>query len=362
MYHYYAEISSKTIGASVFFVSELGFLKTREGKETFLFFVALVALHVAGTLGYMFIEGWSFLDSLYMTVITVSTVGFKEVHELSDPGRVFTMGLIGLGVGLVMLALTSLAGKVLARQVFWVFERKNMQEKIDAMVDHIIVCGYGRLSRVACEELKHADSEIVVVDSSPERCEEAEREGFLVHRGDATLDETLIGAGVKQAKSLVTLLPSDSDNLYVVLSSRESNSGLFILTRAENEVGERRLKQAGANRIISPYRIGGQKIAGGLLRPYVTDFLDLAASSVYGDLQIEEIKVPAESKLNGLKLSETDLRQKTNIIIAAMISQEGVTTFNPAGDAVVEGGSTLIGIGRKDDFRGVESLILEKKA
>lgn len=332
---------------------------SQELSEIALLCFAVFTVLSLGTVGYMFIEGWSGFDALYMTVITLSTVGFEEIHPLSTGGRIFTILLIGIGVGLVMLVLTTLASKILARQLTWVFQRRRMEEQINKLQEHTIVCGFGRLSRVACEELQRAELKLVIVERDPQRCEEAEKEGLLVVKGDATLDEVLHQAGITRAKSIISLLPSDSDNLYVVLSSREINPRVFITTRAESEVGERRLKQAGASRITSPYLVGGQKIAGAVLRPHVTDFLDLASSSRKGDLQIEEICIPPGSQLVGKRLSETSLRTETNVIIAAIISHTGETIFNPSGNAVIHENSTLIGLGAKHDFAKLENMVIE---
>lgn len=335
------------------------FFDSQEISEILLLCGAVLSVLLVGTVGYTIIEGWSYFDALYMTTITLSTVGFAEVHELSTAGRVFTIFLICVGVGLVMLVLTSLASKILAKQLTWIVERRKMQEQINKLQNHIIICGFGRLSKVACADLQHAGVNLVVVEKDIDRCEEAERDGFLVVRGDATFDEVLTHAGIARAKGIISLLPSDSDNLYVVLSSREMNPEIFITTRAETEVGERRLRQAGASRITSPYLVGGQKIAGAVLRPHVTDFLDLAASSIRGDLQIEEICIPSGSLLVGKQLAETSLRTDTNVIIAAIISSEGETTFNPSGTAVIEENSTLIGLGAKSDFAKLEDMVIK---
>ncbi|MCB0311092.1 MAG: TrkA family potassium uptake protein, partial [Bdellovibrionales bacterium] len=177
----------------------------------------------------------------------------------------------------------------------------------------------------------------------------------VVLEGDATLDETLMSAGIKRASRIVSLLPKDADNLFVVLASRELNPATFILTRADDEVGEKRLTKAGANRVLSPYLVGGQKIADGLLRPYVTDFLDLTSSS---DMMIEEIRIPAGSPVVGCSLKKAAIRQKSNIIVAAMIDAGGNMTVNPSGDTVLSDGATLIGIGSKSDFVSLEKMLI----
>jgi voltage-gated potassium channel len=233
-----------------------------------------------------------------------------------------------------------------------------MRDTIRQLRDHTIICGYGRLSRIAGRELRDAGVPVVIIEQNDEHALEAEDNGFLVLRGDATTDEALLEAGIERASRLVTLLPKDSDNLYVVLTSRELAPNLFIISRAEQEVGEKRLTRAGSNKIISPYRVGGQKIADGILRPYVMDFIDLAVSSSSGDLQIEEIKIPDASALVGATLQDAALRQKTNVIIAAIISKTGEMQFNPSGATVIEASSTMIGLGFKKDLAALEQLLL----
>jgi voltage-gated potassium channel len=236
-----------------------------------------------------------------------------------------------------------------------------MLEIIKNLNEHTIFCGFGRLTKIAAYELKQADGEtLVIIDSNPDRVLEAREEGFLVVEGDATSDEVLTEAGIMRAKRLVTLLPKDSDNLYVVLTSRELNPNLFLLSRTEDEAGEKRLKRAGADRVISPYRVGGLKIAEGLVRPYVTDFIDLAVSSHYGHLQIEEIRVPSTTPLAGLTLRESELRQKSNVMVAAIISQDGEMQFNPDADTRILAGSTLIALGLKADLLQLEGLLMGK--
>ncbi len=319
---------------------------------------AIVCVLAIGTLGYATIEGWEVFDALYMTVITLSTVGYGEIHSLSEPGRWFTIFLIFVGVGVVMVVLTSAANKFLERELRWIWRGGRMREKIESTSEHTIFCGFGRLAQVAIFDLLESNQEVVVIDSNEERIREIEEQGMLGLLGDATQDSILQEAGIERASRLVSLLPKDADNLYVILAARELNPNLFTITRAEYAAGEKRLKQAGANRVISPYRVGGQKIADGLMRPHVMDFLELAASGTKGDLFIEEIFVPNTSPLCGQTLKETNLRAQSDIIIAAMISPEGETLFNPTGTSRVLGGSTLIALGKKRDFHDIEKLIL----
>ena len=293
-----------------------------------------------------------------MTVIMLSTVGFQEVHPLSDLGREFAIVLIFMGVGLAMAVLPRLAGLILERQMLWIFKHGDEQRMIDKLTEHTILCGYGKLCHVVAGELREGGVNFVIIDKSEALADEARQSGLLVIKGDATTDATLMAAGIKEATRLVTLMPSQSDNLYTIMTARELNPNLYVISRAEDESGERRLIQAGANRIISPYRLGGQKIATGLLKPHVTEFLDLATDKSGSGLCIEELKVAQGSPLAGLTLEQSALRQKTNVMIAAVIAKGGTMSINPGGDTLIEVGTTLIGLGKKSDFAALENLMV----
>lgn len=320
--------------------------------------LALITVLCSGTVGFHLIEGWSFFDGLYMTVVTLSTVGYGETHPLSTGGRILAMLLIFFGVGILTTFVGIFTQHLFERQFFWVLERRRMQQTIDKLIGHTIFCGYGRLCRIAATHFREAGEQPVIIERDEARANSAREDGFLVVQGDSATDDGLMRAGVLRAKRIVSLLPKDADNLYVILTSRELNPNLFVLSRAEDEIGEKRLTRAGANKVLSPYRLGGQKIAEGLLRPYVTDFLDLAISGAEGSLQIEEIKIPEDSPVAGQSLQDCSLRQKTNIIVAAIISRTGEMKFNPSGDTMIEPGATFIGLGYKKDFNSLETLLL----
>ena len=328
----------------------------RERLQLVLAIALLVLVIWFGTLGYVVIEHWSYADALYMTVITLATVGFQEVHPLTPAGRMFTIVLILAGVGMVTVLVTVIAREILEKRFLRILKGRNMMDIIERLEGHTVMCGFGRLSRIAAAEIRSGNITPVVIERDEERAAEAESGGLLIVRGDATQDEALLRAGVKRAARLVSLLPNDADNLYVILTARELNPALFIVSRAEHEAGEKRMLQAGADKVIAPYRIGGHKIAASLLRPYVSDFLDVAATG--SSLKIEEIKIPGDSPLNGRTLRDSELRQRTNVIIAAIIPPSGVMRFNPAGDTVLESGSTLIGLGYADEFAALEKLLI----
>ena len=327
-------------------------------KEIILYLFAMLMIIIMGSLGYMYLEDWDFFDSFYMTVITFSTVGFSEVHQLSQAGRAFTLLLIFMGVGVTMLLLTNIARLIIFKEITWVFERQNMKEKIKKLTEHTIFCGYSRLSELAIEELNQKAVPLVVIESDLSKIERLKNSEILYVEGDATKEEVLIEAGIKHANKMVSALPKDADNLYVLLSSKELNPAIYIISRAENELGEKRLLKAGASRIISPYRAGAQKISDGLLKPYVTKFLDLASDTSSGDLLMEEIVIPEESPIIGKNLAELDLGKDSHVLIVAIISPKGEMSYNPPTTTTFNQSDALICLGHKNDFVKIEKLIV----
>lgn len=321
--------------------------------------LVILGVTAFGVVGYWWIEGWNIFDALYMTVITLSTTGFLEVHEMSHSGRVFTMLLLFLGVAVVAGVFTTLTQKVIQRQFSVEFQRKRIMDAIHKVSDHAIVCGYGRLARVVSERLRRGGMPVVVIEKDELRAQQALEAGHLVLQEDASNEEVLLKAGVTKAMHLISLLPKDADNLYVILTSRELAPHIDILSRAEDETGEKRLKRAGANRVISPYRVGGQKIADGILKPHVSHFLDLAFSGSEQGLEIEQIRIPDASPLNGMTLQDAAFRQRANVIIAAIINAGGEMVFNPAGNTAIEAGTTFIALGTKDALGQLESILLQ---
>jgi voltage-gated potassium channel len=334
-------------------------LEIVSARRKVYFLIGLLALVFGfGTLGYMYLEGWNAFDSFYMTVITLATIGYGETHPLSMAGRAFTILLIFLGLGIFTVLVGSVSRAVLEGQFNKIFDRsKKMRERVEKLNNHTIFCGFSRLSRIAASELRRAGEEIVVIEADEVRGREAEQSGFSVVYGDATLDESLISAGVARAKRLVTLLPRDSDNVYVTLTARELNASLYVVSRAEDEVGEKRLKRAGVNRIVSAYRIAARKLADGLMRPYITDFFEIAGTGTSG-WKIEEIKVPSTSGICGKTLRDLALRQTANVSIAAIISPDGNFQLNPQGDTMLVADSTLIAVGWQSDIETLEGLVV----
>jgi voltage-gated potassium channel len=307
-----------------------------------------VGLVVVGTLGYYLIEPrYTPFDALYMTVITLTTVGYGEVHELSTAGRVFTMGLLLGGVFALFYTATELIRLVVSGEMQDLWGRQRMARSLAGLDRHLIVCGYGRMGKHVCREFSKGSLPFVIIDQ-----EEEVLEGFDVAHGipvvgDATSDEVLRRAGVERARALVTVAPSDADNLYITMSARLLNDKLFIVARAETEGAEQKLLRAGADRVVAPYAIGGSKVAQAVLRTTVVDFIELATRTEHLELQIEETQLRPGSRLVGATLHTSRLRQDLGLIIVAIKKPQGHMVYTPAPEAVLEAGDTLIALGRR---------------
>ncbi len=320
-------------------------------------FVMLMLVSV-GTSGYMTIERWRFLDALYMTVITLGTVGFKEIHDLSDHGKVFTMLLIVVGVSVLGYIVGSLAQIMFEGQIQRIMGRKRVEKKIDALSNHYIICGYGRIGSLICKEFKANNLQFVIVEKNLDTVEKLDEEGYLHMRGDATLDESLLKAGIKRAKGLISVVTSDTENVYITLTARGLNPDLYILARSGEEGSDIKLKRAGANKVVSPYIIGGSRMAQSVLRPNVVDFIEIATGSEHLDLQMEEIAIPDHSAFAGETLISSGFRKEIGVIIVGIKKSHGKMVFNPHSHAEIEGGDTLIVLGEPESIAKLEDLVV----
>ena len=316
---------------------------------------ALFLLILAGMAGYMLLEGMRPGEALYMTVITITTVGFGEVRPLSAAGRLFTIALILVGIGAVTSAIGNAVEVVLGQRLWLSVQKRRMEEALMVIQEHYIVAGYGRMGRQIVRDLRARGQAFVVVDSDP-----ALEEVFLEEQvnyvfGDATQDEILQRAGIERAHGFVASLNTDADNVLSVLTARELNPRLFIVARATTAAFEKRLRRAGADRVVSPYDIGGHRIALALLRPAVHDLLNQIFDSAQTDADIGQIRVHSASPLAGQTLGQCDLRQVSDLTILAIQKPDGAFTINPSSQRRIEAGETLIVIGPPDAIYRLES-------
>jgi voltage-gated potassium channel len=307
--------------------------------------IALMLTVVFGTPGYMLVEHWDVLDAVYMTIISVSTTGFREVHPLSQTGRVLTLLLIIAGVG--SFAYTGGRGVqfLLERQLFtW---RKGMSKQIQRLKDHYIVCGYGKMGKYICEELTERKAPFVLVENDANKLAAIRALGYLHVVGDATSDDTLTAAGLHTARGFVASLGSDADNVFATLSAKSLNPRTFVVARTVEEETESKLLKAGANRVVKPYETAGTKMAELLLRPGVIEFIDIVSRDSKVDLNIEEVVLHEQSPLAGKTLAESNIRSDLNIIVITINKPDGSFVYNPQSSAVLHAGDRLIALGER---------------
>ncbi len=298
-----------------------------------------------------------------MTVITITSIGYSEIHPLSTEGRIFTLFIIAIGIGVVGHALVSVSRWLIEGEVVKVFTRRRSMKAIQKIRDHFIVCGFGRMGSFVCNEFHARGIPFVVVENIPEIQDKINQNGYYLSPGDATDEDVLMAARIKTAKGLVSTLNSDASNVYVVLTARELNPDLEIIARAGEEEAEKKLIRAGASRVISPYRIGGMRMVMGILKPTVMSFLEVAMDHKQLNVELEEVRVARNSAYSGKKLVDTDIRKELNLIIIAIKKPDGRMVFNPGPNTIIEDEDLLITLGENKDLAifhreaGAESVL-----
>ena len=303
-----------------------------------LFFVI-----IAGTLGFVFIEKWTIFESLWQTIITLSTVGFGELREMSDSGRLFTIILIMVGFAVFGYSLTALTRIIVEGEIKNIFRNKRMEKEIGHLNNHIIICGYGRLGKYVFSELESCDKPSVIIESNEIIGEELQGEHRLVVIGDATEDEILIRAGIKNAMGLIAALTDDVKNLFVTLTARKLNPALTIVTKAEDESSESKLLSAGADKVISPAQIGGRRMARILMNPEVVNFLDVVVSEQDMDLSMREIEINKNSIIEGMAIKDANIPREIKVI--GLKKEDGRMIINPPANTVLNVHNVLIVLG-----------------
>jgi voltage-gated potassium channel len=324
-------------------------------------FKALVGIAVVvllGTMGYVVIEGWSFLDSLYMTVITITTIGFGEVHPLSNRGRIFTLALISGGIGVVAYAFLTGTRMFIEGELQQILTRRRSMKALERVRNHFIICGFGRMGSFICHQLHDRGIPFVVVEGKPEIQDKVIEAGYFLSPGDATEEDVLLKAGIDKARGLVSVLDSDASNVYVVLTARVASPNLEIIARAADEGAQKKLMVAGATRVISPYHIGAMRMVMSIIKPAVMGFLEVAMDHKEFDIELEEVKVAENSEYSGKRLVDTDIRRELNLIIIAVKKADGHMVFNPGPSTVIEDNDTLIAMGERKSLAQFEQTAM----
>jgi len=318
--------------------------------------VALLVLTAIGTAGFHYIEHWSWFDSFYMVIITLSTIGYQEVHELSHAGRVFNVALIIAGVALVFLMIGALTQALLEFELRRVFGKRRMEREVAGLKNHYIICGAGRVGRSVAAELARKPCPFVIVETAENRANILDPKWPVVV-GDAASEKTLREAGIERARGLVAAATTDATNIYIVLTARSLNPDLKIIARASEETAQKHLKTAGADVVISPYAAAGHRIAQSFLRPNVLDFLDIAtARSGTLEMVIEEISVAPQSPLANTTVGSSHIHQQFGIMILAIRGSNGDIRFNPHADDSIRSGDYLIAMGEPSQMNKLEEM------
>jgi voltage-gated potassium channel len=332
----------------------------REVKRFLVIAGLLTAILFVGTFGFMDVEGWSFFDSFYMSLITLTTVGYGEVHPLSFHGRLFASFLMVIGVTAVFASIAVMGETLLRLEMTDYFERKRRDRMLKNISGHYIVCGAGRVGRSVVEELIRSGADVVLIDNTVDRAKWATDKGAITLVGDATKDEVLRQARVDTARGLVAAISSDAENVYVALSARVLNPNIVIAARATDEQAEEKLRRAGATTVFTPYSFIGHRLAQSMLRPHVVSFLDVASAfqkSSDLDLEIEQVQISGLSPLKSHTLEQLRLGSKHGVIVLAIQHKNGVMQFNPPADLSIQAGDVLIAMGERSKLKVLEEEI-----
>jgi voltage-gated potassium channel len=315
-------------------------------------FLLLIVLIAIGTIGFHFIEGWSWFDSFYTVLITVTTINSNDA-QMNETGRIFSVFVIVVGVGLVFLAIGALASTLLEFELLRFFGTRRMEREISRLKDHYIICGAGRVGRSVARELQTNEVAFAIVDNSQEKIRKLDT-SWLVLNGDATQEAALRAVNIEHAQGLVAAATTDAINVYIVLNARTLNPKLKIIARASEEGAEKHLRTAGADVVLSPYTFVGHRIAQSFLRPHVIDFLDTATRSDRNfEWEIEEVQVAATSRFAGQTIAGSRIRQDMNVIVLAIKRASGMH-FNPAPEDKIEAGDYLIAMGDPTSLHRLE--------
>ena len=327
-------------------------------KKILISALILFIILIYGTSGYMLIEGSSLTDSLYMTVISITTVGFSEVIPLSPAGKYFTMFLIFGGVGLFLYIVSMITEAMVEGGLQTFLGRRHMERKLAGLKDHYIVCGFGRIGKVISKILHENRRKFLIIENNPEEVKIIEELGYLVLQGDSTSDDTLDKAHINTAKALIAVTSSDADNVYIILSARVLNPGIYILARSSGKKGaESKLLRSGANKVFSPYEIGARRMAQSLVRPTVIDFIDLTVHDGELGLRLEELQVSDKATFANKSLMQSGIRSEHDLIVVAIKREKGEMLFNPNPNTEILPGDILVVLGEHTNIQSLEKKL-----
>ena len=329
-------------------------------SQIFIVFLLMTVVLAAGTLGFQAVEGWSLFDSFYMTLVTLTTVGYEEIHPLSFRGRVFASVLMLAGVTTILASITILGDMMLKLELGDAFGRRRRRIMLNKLSDHYIVCGAGRVGRSVVRELKRNEANVLLIESDPERAKWGTDQNVPTLVADATQDSTLRTAQIETANGLVAAVDSDAQNVYVTLSARVLNPNLLVASRASSRDAADRLKRAGANTVFTPYAFIGHRLAQSMLRPHALSLLDVASAfgnSTDLEIEVEEVRVSESSRMVSLTLDESRIKSDLGVIVLAARKPHGEMQFNPAGDTRIEAGGVFIVMGERSNLKKLEEIL-----
>ena len=320
------------------------------GLAIVLFFVVCII----GTVGYVAVEGWSFMDAFYMTMITVTTVEYREVHALSRAGEWWTVVVLLGGVATLFYTASTLMALVVEGGLHTHFAQRRFNRMLETLNEHFIICGYGRIGSIIADEFRKQSVPYIVIDRDPNRVHEIIERGGIAVEADASREEVLLRVGIHRARGLIAAVSTDAENVYTVLSARVLRPDLFIIARVESEDAEPKLRRAGADRVISPYHLGGVQMAATALRPAVVDFMRLATTSERLDLSAEQVEIGADAPFVGQSLRDANLRQAFGVIVVAIQRANGHMQFNPSPEDMLQAGDQLVLLGDANQLKALD--------
>ena len=323
--------------------------------------LAIAVVLALGTVGFTTIADYPLFDAFYMTLMTITTVGYAEIHPLARAGRVFNSFLIFFGVSTMFLAVGATTQTIIELELSQYFVKRRVRRMIDKLDDHFIVCGFGRVGRGAANELQRAGVSFIVIDNHDDKVDRAMKSGMLAVLGDASRDENLRDLGISRSKGLIAALSSDADNLFLILSAKGLNPKLIISARVSEEGSEQKFRRAGADSVFAPYDITGSRLAQAILRPHVATFLDFTTMGMGLNVSIEQVRVSDGSECVSKSLGEIQLRRQVGVIVLAIRKAGGTMLFNPDADATIAAGDFLIAMGDAAQLRQLEGMLAETR-